>query len=69
MLESNNPKSLNYTVLYVISQQFGMRRRQEHRQLRVEELKLVHDPSGKTIHMEWVEVLTKTRQGRLSKPE
>ena len=69
VLGNNSPKSLNYTVFYLISQQFGTRGCQEHHQLRVEELKFVRDPSGKTIHVEWVEGVTKTRQGGLSKPE
>ena len=69
VLGSNNPKSLNYTIFYLISQQFGTRGCQEHHQLRVEELKFVSDPSGKTLYVEWVEGLTKTRQGGLSKTE
>ena len=69
VLGSNNPKSLNYTIFYLISQQFGTRGCQEHHQLRVEELKFVRDPSGKTLYVEWVEGLTKTRQGGLSKTE
>ena len=69
VLGSNNPKSLNYTIFYLISQQFGTRGCQEHHQLQVEELKFVRDPSGKTLYMEWVEGLTKTRWGGLSKTE
>ena len=69
VLKSNNPKSLNYTILYLISQQFGMRGCQEHHQLQVEELKFVRDPSGKTLYVERVEGLTKTRHGGLSKTE
>ena len=69
VLGSNNPKSLNYTIFYLISQQFGTRGCQEHHQLQVEELKFVRDPSGKTLYVEWVEGLTKTRQGGLSKTE
>ena len=59
VLGSNNPKSLNYTIFYLISQQFGTRGYQEHHQLQVEELKFVQDPSGKTLNVEWVEGLTK----------
>ena len=69
LLGSNNPKSLNYTIFYLISQQFDTRGCQEHHQLRVEELKFVCDPSGRTLYVEWVEGLTKTRQGGLSKTE
>ena len=51
----------------MISQQFGTRGCQEHHQLRVEDLKFVRDPQGKTMYVEWVEGLTKTRQGGLKK--
>jgi len=60
MLGSYNPKSLNYTIFYVISQQFGTRGCQEHHQLQIEDLKFIHTPSGATIFVEWVEDLTKT---------
>ena len=63
LLGGNNPKSLNYTIFHLISQQFGTRGCQELHQL------CVHDPSGKILHVEWVEGLTKTRQGGLSKTE
>jgi len=69
VLGGYNPKSLNYTIFYVISQQFGTRGCQEHRQLRIENLKFVRTPSGATVFVEWVEGLTKTRQGGLSKME
>ena len=36
-----SPVSLNHTVFYVLSQDFGTRGRQEHHQIRVEELKFV----------------------------
>ena len=49
MLGSYNPKSLNYTIFYVISQQFVTRGCQEHHQLQIEDLKFVHTPSGATI--------------------
>jgi len=39
VLGGNNPTSLNYTV-YLISQQFGTRRCQEHHQFRIEDLKI-----------------------------
>ena len=69
MLGSNNPKSLNYTIFPLISQQFGTRGCQVHHQLWVEKLKFAHDPYGKTLYVEWVEGLAKTKQGRLSKTE
>ena len=52
VLGSNNLKSLNYTIFYLISQQFGTRGCQEHHQLQVEELKFVRDPSGKTLYVD-----------------
>jgi len=69
VLGASNPKSLDYTIFFMLSQQFGTSGCQEHHQLRVEDLKFVHDTSGETISVEWVEGLTKTRQGGLSKME
>ena len=69
VLGGNNPTSLNYTMFYLISQQFGMRGFQEHKQFRIKDFKVVRDPSGNKLHVEWVEGLTKTRQGGLSKTE
>lgn len=69
VLGSNNPKSLNYTVFFVLSQQFGTRGCQEHHQLRIEHFKFVSDTTGKTLSMEWVEGPTKTRPGGLSKTD
>ena len=67
VLGCTNPTSLNYSIFYTISQQFGTRGCQEHHQIRVEDLKFVKDVSGKTIYVEWVEGITKTRQGGLVK--
>ena len=67
VLGGNNAVSLNHTVFFMISQEFGTRGCQEHHQLRVEDLKFVRDPQGKTMYVEWVEGLTKTRQGGLKK--
>ena len=53
-------------MFYLISQQFGTKGCQEHKQFRIEEFKVVRNPSGNTLHVEWVEGLTKTR---LSKTE
>ena len=69
VLGGYNPKSLNHTIFYMLGQQFGTRGCQEHHQLRIEDLKFVRAPSGTTIYVEWVEGLTKTRQGGLSKME
>ena len=41
----------------------------KHHHLQVEELKFVHDLSGKTLYVEWVERLNKTSQEGLSKTE
>ena len=60
-------KSQPHYVLYVLSQQFGTRGRQEHNQMRIEDSnvsgtqRLVHEIE----YIEWTEGLTKTRQGGL----
>ena len=47
------PESLNYTVYYIVSQQFGTRGRQEHHQIRIEDLKWIKDPDTDcTIYIE-----------------
>ncbi len=70
VLGDSNPVSLNYAVFYTLSQHFGTRGRQEHHQIRVEELKFVKSAvTGGTEYVEWVEGLTKTRQGGLVKKE
>ena len=51
-------RSLNYTVWYLLSQQFGTRGCQEHHQLSVEDFKFVNDASGKLQYAEWIEGLT-----------
>jgi len=66
VLGGNNAVSLNHTMFFMLSQQFGTRGCQEH-QLRVEDLKFVRDPQGKIMYVEWVEGPTKTRQGGLRK--
>lgn len=67
VLGSENPVSLNYTMFFLFSQHFGTRGRQEHHQIRIEDLRVVRDSSGKTTHVEWIEGPTKTRQGGLRK--
>ena len=55
---------------YVLSQHFGTRGRQEHHQIRVEELKFVKNAvTGEADYVEWVEEVTKTPQGGLVKKE
>ena len=61
-------ESLNYTVYYTVSQQFGTRGCLEHHQIRIEDLKWVKDPdTGCTIYIEWTEGITKIRRGGLQK--
>lgn len=69
VLGRSNPKSLNHTVYFMLSQQFETRGCQEHHQLCIKHLKFICDPTGKTISMEWVEGPTKTRPGGLSKTD
>ena len=70
VLGDTSPASLNYTVFYTSSQQFGTRGRQEHHQIRIEHLKFIKNAvTGETEYIEWTEGLTKTRQGGLSKKQ
>ena len=41
MLGSSKPKTLNYTIFYLINQQFATKGCQEHHQLQIEVLKFV----------------------------
>ena len=62
VLGGENPPSLNFTIFFLLSQYFGTRGRQEHHQIRVEDLKIVRDASnGEMASVEWVEGPTKTR--------
>ena len=45
----------------------GTRGRQEHRQIRVEDLKIVQNTNGDATYIEWTEGPTKTHQGELKK--
>ncbi len=70
VLGDSSPQSLNYTVFFQTSQNFGTRGCQEHHQLCVEDLKFVRNhTTGETEYVEWVEGITKTRQGGLTKKE
>ena len=61
-------ENLNHAIFYTLSQHFGTRGRQEHHQLRLEDLKFVKNAiTGEIEHVEWVEGLTKTRRGGLVK--
>ena len=58
-----------YAVFYHISLQFGTRGRQEHHQIKLEDLRWVkHPKTNETEYIECVEGNTKTRQGGLQKP-
>ena len=67
-LGCNDAKTLNRTVFYRLSQHFGTHGRQEHHDIRIEELKVVKSPNGETDYVQWTEGLTKTRKGGLNKP-
>ena len=70
VLSDTNSQSLNYALFFTFSQYFGTRGRQEHHQIRVEDLKFVTNAvTGKIDYVEWVEGITKTRQGGLVKKE
>ena len=59
----HTPESLNYTVYYIVSQQFGTRERHEHHQISREDLKWVKDTDTDcTIYIEWIEGITRTRK-------
>ena len=69
-LGGENPLSLNHTIWYLLSQQFGTRGNQEHTEIMMEDLKWVRVPQTNHIrYVEWTEGLTKTRHGGLVKPE
>ena len=68
VLGKENPTSLNYTLFSLISQHFGTRDRPEYHQIRIEHLKIIHDPvTGEITTIEWSEGPRKTRQGGLNK--
>ena len=70
VLGSTTPQSLNYTIFFLLSQNFGTRGCQEHHQINIEDLKLIYNPSsGEALYVEWVEGPTKTRHGGLAKQE
>ena len=70
VLGYSTPQSLNFTVFFQTSQHFGTRGCQEHHQICIEDLKFVRNPTtGEPEYVEWVEGITKTRQGGLVKKE
>ena len=44
VLGSSTPQSLNYTIFFLLSQNFGTRGCQEHHQINIEDLKLTYSP-------------------------
>ena len=52
ILGCTNPTSLNYSIFFTISQQFGTRGCQKHHQIRIQDLKFVRDVFGKTVYVE-----------------
>ena len=67
VLDGDNPYSLYYLVFFLVTQHMGMRGRQEHHQIRVEDLRIVRDVDGDVTYIEWIEGPTKTRQDGLKK--
>jgi len=49
-------------VLYILSQHFGTQGRQEHHDIRIEELKFVKLLNGEINIVQWTEGLTKARK-------
>ena len=70
VLGHSSPKSLNQTIFFQISLHFGTRGCQEHHQINMEDLKIGSNPmTGEVEYVEWVEGITKTRQGGLIKQQ
>ena len=64
ILGHTTPSSLNHTIFFQISQNFGTRGCQEHHQIKNGGLNAT---TGKVEYVEWVEGITKTRQGGVVK--
>ena len=64
-LGANNPRSLVQTIWWNNCLHFGMRGREEHYDLTIEDFKLETDSSGRK-YMSFIEGLTKTRKGGLN---
>ena len=63
VLGDESPRSLNFTVWYLLTQQFDTWGCQEHHQLFVQDLNFINDPSGKPYYVECMEGMTKTCRG------
>ena len=66
VLGEQNPKSLLYTLWYLLTLHFGFRGCQEHHEMFVEDFSLNKDDQG-TEYVTFEENPTKTRQGGLEK--
>ena len=66
VLGEQNPKSLLYTLWYLLTLHFGLRGCQEHHEMFVEDFNLNKDDEG-TEYVTFEENPTKTRQGGLRK--
>ncbi|XP_070562377.1 uncharacterized protein [Ptychodera flava] len=62
VLGINNPQSANFTMFFLFGKHFGMRGRNEHRQLKFGEIVTGRDTEG-TEYLEFHERCTKTRDG------
>ena len=65
-LGNNSPESLVNTIWWILTQYFGLRGRQEHHSMKVDDFALRKDDDGQE-YVEFAEGLTKTRGGGLSK--
>ena len=64
-LGGKSPRSLINTMWWLMTQHFGLRGRQEHHQMKVEDFLLERDDDGNEF-LTFAEGLTKTRQGGLN---
>ena len=68
ILGHTTPSSFNHTIFFQKSKNFGRRGCQEHHQIEMEDLKIASNATtGKVEYVEWVEGITKMRQGGLVK--
>ena len=65
---SGTPRALINTIWWLMTPDFGLRGRQEHHQMKVEDFTLQHDDDG-TEFLTFEEGLTKTRQKPTSYPQ
>ena len=68
-LGGGTPRALLNTMWWLLTQRFGLRGRQKHNQMKVEDFTLQRDNDGNEF-LTFAEVPTKTKQGGLSvKPD